>query len=359
MQSLSIALGERTYPIYIGPGLLSETALFEANLPAGALCIVTNETVAPLYLDTLRKTLAHRRVVECVLPDGEPHKNLTTLARVFDSLIAGRVHRDGAIIALGGGVVGDMAGFAAACYQRGIACAQIPTTLLSQVDSSVGGKTAVNHPQGKNLIGAFHQPCAVFADTKVLQTLPDREMSAGLAEVIKYGLIEDASFFAWLESAMPKLRAREERELVEAISRSCAIKAQIVAEDERETTGRRALLNLGHTFGHAIETAVDYQGWLHGEAVGVGLLLASDLSARLGLIDPSVIARVKSLLESAGLRTVSPRVAPEQLWELMQMDKKVSGGKLPLVLLNQLGDAQLRRDVDQELVLQTLRHYQP
>ena len=359
MQPLSIALGDRTYPIYIGSGILSDRSRYDAHLPGGTLCIVSNTTVAPLYLPRLRQALAGRRLVECILADGEEHKTLATWSLILDALVDGHVHRDGGVIALGGGVVGDMAGFAAACYQRGIACAQIPTTLLSQVDSSVGGKTAVNHPRGKNLIGAFHQPCAVYIDPDVLTTLPVRELRAGLAEVIKYGLIEDAAFYAWLGEAMPRLLARDATALAHAIRRSCEIKAAIVAEDERETTGRRALLNLGHTFGHAIETAVGYRGWLHGEAVGVGLLLAADLSVRLGLLEAAAVARVRALLGAAGLPVVLPAVPPAKLWELMQMDKKVADGRLTLVLMDRLGHALLRRDVAAADVLATLAAYTP
>ena len=354
MQPLSIALGDRSYPIYVGRGLLSRGDLLQAHLPRGALCVVTNVTVAPLYLPALRQALGGRRLVECILPDGEQHKSLATLGAVFDALVEGRVHRDGAILALGGGVVGDMAGFAAACYQRGIACAQLPTTLLSQVDSSVGGKTAVNHPGGKNLIGAFHQPCAVYADTDTLTTLPDRELRAGLAEVIKYGLLEDAAFFAWLEAHVTDLTDREPAALEHAIRRSCEIKAAVVAEDERETSGRRALLNLGHTFGHAIETAVHYQGWLHGEAVAVGLLLAADLSARLGMVEAGVVGRVRDLLQRVGLPVTPPAVPPAELWRLMQMDKKVADGRVTLVLLDRLGRALLRTDVPEAAVMATL-----
>ncbi len=346
MQPLSIALGDRSYPIYIGSGLLGDRALFDAHLPRGTLCVVTNTTVGPLYLPRLRATLQGRRMVECIVEDGEQYKTLATLARVIDTLVDGRVHRDGCVLALGGGVIGDIAGFAAACYQRGIACAQVPTTLLAQVDSSVGGKTAVDHPGGKNLIGAFHQPCAVYADTDVLGTLPGREFSAGLAEVIKYGLIEDATFFAWLEGSIGALLAREPAALAHAIRRCCEIKARIVAEDERETTGRRAQLNLGHTFGHAIETAVGYEGWLHGEAVAVGLVLAAELSVRLGMLDPAVVARVRALLLAAHLPVAPPAVPAARLWELMQMDKKVADGRVTLVLLDRIGHAVLRGDCD-------------
>jgi len=354
MQPLSIALGDRSYPIYIGRGILDDRARFDAHLPGGALCIVTNTTVAPLYLARLRRTLAGRRVIECVIEDGEQYKTLATLSRIFDCLVEGRVHRDGCVLALGGGVVGDLAGFAAACYQRGIACAQIPTTLLAQVDSSVGGKTAVDHPGGKNLIGAFHQPCAVYADTDVLGTLPARDFSAGLAEVIKYGLIEDAGFFDWLERSMPALLGRDPQALAHAIRRSCEIKARIVAEDERETTGRRALLNLGHTFGHAIETAVGYSGWLHGEAVAVGMLLAARLSSQLGLLPADDVSRLQALLVRAGLPVSPPPLPPARLWELMQMDKKAMDGRVTLVLLDRIGHAVLNAQCGAAQVLPVL-----
>lgn len=354
MQPLTIALGDRSYPIYVGRGLLDDPERLTAHLPRGGLCIVSNATVAPLYLDRLKQSLAGRRQVDCILPDGEQHKTLATFGTVLDALVAGAIHRDGAVIALGGGVIGDIAGFSAACYQRGIACVQIPTTLLSQVDSSVGGKTGVNHPGGKNLIGAFHQPSAVYADTDTLSTLPDREFRAGIAEIIKYGMLEDGRFFAWLETRMTDLLARDPEALEHAIRRSCQIKAEVVAADERETSGRRALLNLGHTFGHAVETAVGYQGWLHGEAVAVGLLLATDLSARLGLVDGVAVDRVDALLGAAGLPRRPPAVPAGELWRLMQMDKKVADGRVTLVVLEALGRAALRRDVTEADVLATL-----
>lgn len=353
-QRLQIDLGDRSYPIHIGAGLLSDGALLTERLPGGALLVVTNSTVGPLYLARVRAALGSRRVGECVLPDGERHKTLDTLARVFDALAAAKVNRDGAILALGGGVVGDVAGFAAASWQRGIACAQLPTTLLSQVDSSVGGKTGVNHPAGKNLIGAFHQPCAVLADTDTLRTLPDRELRAGLAEVIKYGLIHDAAFLAWLESAMPRLLARDPEALTHAIRRSCEVKAAIVALDERET-GPRALLNLGHTFGHAIEAAAGYGEWLHGEAVAMGTLLAAETSQRLGWLSAADVARVRALFAAAGLPLEAPRIGVDRALELMRMDKKVLAGRVRLVLLKSLGEGVVTGDYDERALQDTLR----
>mgnify|MGYP005817548041 CR=1 FL=1 len=353
-QTLRIDLGARSYPIHIGPGLLSDAPLLTERLPAGALLMVTNATVAPLYLARVRAALGRRRLGECVLPDGEQHKTLATLARVFDALAAAQVNRDGAILALGGGVVGDIAGFAAACWQRGIACAQLPTTLLAQVDSSVGGKTGVNHAAGKNLIGAFHQPRTVLADTDALGTLPARELRAGLAEVIKYGLIRDAAFLAWLESALPRLLERDPEALAHAIRRSCEVKAEIVALDERES-GPRALLNLGHTFGHAIEAAAGYGQWLHGEAVAMGTIMAVETSQRLGWLAAADVARVRALYAAAGLPLDAPRIGVERALELMRMDKKVLAGRVRLVLLRRLGEAVVTGDYDEDALHDTLR----
>jgi 3-dehydroquinate synthase len=356
-QTLSIDLAPdatpRGYPILVGPGLLSDAGAWLDRLPAGPLLAVTNETVGPLYLPRLRAALGRRPLAECVLPDGERHKTLATLERVFDALAAARVHRDGAVLALGGGVVGDLAGYAAASWQRGVAYAQLPTTLLAQVDSSVGGKTAVNHASGKNLIGAFHQPCVVVADTDALSTLPDRELRAGLAEVIKYGLIRDPAFLDWLEASMPKLLAREPAALAHAIRRSCEVKAEIVGRDEREH-GERALLNLGHTFGHAIETAAGYGEWLHGEAVAIGMAMAAETSCRLGWLRRADAARVHAVLAAAGLPTAAPRIGVERALELMRMDKKVLGGRIRLVLLKGLGQAVVTGDYDERALLATL-----
>jgi 3-dehydroquinate synthase len=344
-QTLTIDLGARSYPIHIGPGLLGERGWLEQLLPGGPLLVVSNETVAPRYLPRLRAAFAGRALVECVLPDGERFKTLATLATVYDALAAAKISRDGAILALGGGVVGDLAGFAAASWQRGIACAQLPTTLLAQVDSSVGGKTAVNHASGKNLIGAFHQPRAVGADLDTLETLPDRELRAGLAEVIKYGLIRDRAFLEWLEQTLPRLVARDPAALAEAIGRSCAIKAALVALDERDS-GPRALLNLGHTFGHAIEAATGFREWLHGEAVAMGLVLAAETSARLGWLDRGSVERVRELLTRAGLPVTAPRLGVARVRELMALDKKVQGGRVRLVLLKRLGHAVVSADYD-------------
>ena len=343
--TLRIDLGARSYPIHIGQGLLGARALLEEALPRGRLLVVTNATVAGLYLPTVRATLTGRALGECVLPDGERHKTAATLGLVYDALAAARVNRDGAILALGGGVVGDLAGFAAATWQRGIAYVQLPTTLLAQVDSSVGGKTGINHPAGKNLIGAFHQPSAVLADLSTLATLPERELKCGLAEVIKYGLIRDRAFLDWLEDKLPRLLARDPDALAEAVARSCAIKAAIVALDEREA-GPRALLNLGHTFGHAIETAAGYGEWLHGEAVAAGLVLAAETSSRLGWLEPAAVARVRALIARAGLPVAAPRIGVERALELMALDKKVEGGRVRLVLLRALGEAVLSADYD-------------
>lgn len=344
-RTLRIDLGPRSYPIRIGIGLLSDRASLMELLPDGPLLIVSNETVAPLYLPRLEAALSGRRVATCLLPDGEAHKNLATLERLYDSLGASRLNRDGAVLALGGGVVGDIAGFAAATWQRGVKVLQLPTTLLAQVDSSVGGKTAVNHPAGKNLIGAFHQPVGVIADLDTLKTLPERELRAGLAEVIKYGLIHDVDFLGWLEVQLPRLLSRDVDALAIAIERSCAIKAEIVSIDEQES-GPRALLNFGHTFGHAIEAALGYGEWLHGEAVASGMLLATELSCKLGWLQAADVTRVRTLLERAGLPVTAPRIGADKALELMAMDKKVLAGKIRLVLLKRLGEAIVTADYD-------------
>ena len=338
MQKLDIALGSRSYPILVGPGLLGDAALLEEWIAARDVMLVSNVTVAPLWAPRLEAALAGFRVARCILPDGEAHKTLATVANVFDALVESNMNRDCAILALGGGVVGDIAGFAAACYQRGVDFVQLPTTLLAQVDSSVGGKTGVDHPGGKNLIGAFHQPVAVLADTDTLQTLPDRELRAGLAEVIKYGLIRDPGFLGWIESNLDGLLARDAAALEYAVYRSCRCKADIVARDEREQ-GERALLNLGHTFGHAIETATGYGTWLHGEAVAAGMAMASEFSRRLGWLDKADVGRVRSLLLRAGLPVDPPALDPGRALELMRMDKKVRAGRIRLVLLQRIGQA--------------------
>lgn len=345
MQTLNVSLAERSYPIYIGAGLLSSD-LLRRHVRASQVMVVTNETVAPLYLDQVLASLDGLNVDTLVLPDGERFKTLATLEKVFDALLEKRHSRTTTLIALGGGVIGDMTGFAAACYQRGVDFIQVPTTLLAQVDSSVGGKTAVNHPRGKNMIGAFYQPKAVLIDTDVLKTLPPRELGAGLAEVIKYGLIRDADFLRWLEDNMALLRAGDTAALVTAIERSCRNKAEVVAADETEQ-GERALLNLGHTFGHAIETATGYSEWLHGEAVATGMLLAAKLSADLGWLTAAQVAQVAALLEKAELPLVPPAgMTPAQFRELMAHDKKVLDGQLRLVLLKDLGKAVVTADYD-------------
>ncbi len=340
MKTLQVGLGARSYPIHIGPGLL-------AGLPAFGwgrrVAIVTNTVVGPLYLERLRASLAKVGVDETavVLPDGEAYKTWESLNRIFDHLLAERCDRTTPIIALGGGVIGDLAGFAAATYQRGVPLIQMPTTLLAQVDSSVGGKTGINHPRGKNMIGAFWQPRMVVADTDTLATLPDRELSAGLAEVIKYGLIRDLPLFEWLEANMDRLMARDAEALGFAIERSCANKAEVVAGDELETAneGGRALLNLGHTFGHAIETGVGYGVWLHGEAVAAGTMMAAELSRRLGWLSDADVERVRALLRRAKLPIVGPALGAERYLDLMGHDKKVASGRLRLVLLRKLGEA--------------------
>jgi len=344
MKTLHVALGERSYPIYIGEQLLSEPDLFAAHIKGKEVLIVTNETVAPLYLDDVKAALSAYRSATVILPDGEQYKTLEIMLRIFDGLLQARMSRQATIIALGGGVIGDMAGFAAACYQRGVPFIQVPTTLLSQVDSSVGGKTAVNHPLGKNMIGAFYQPQCVFADISTLKTLDDRQFAAGLAEVIKYGLINDAEFFDWLEANMVGLVARNPELLAQAIALSCQDKADIVAADEREQ-GVRALLNLGHTFGHAIETGCGYGVVLHGEAIAIGMAMAADLSQRLGWLDATTVARIKAVLISAGLPVVVPSdMTAGRFMDLMAVDKKVQDGAIRLILLKAIGQAVISHD---------------
>ena len=353
MPTLHVELGDRRYPIHIGPGLLNRPELLRPHLSPQTL-IVTNTTVAPLYLDRVQAMLAGLRHEAVILPDGEQYKTLDTLDTVFTALLTHRFDRHCTIIALGGGVIGDLAGFAAACYQRGVAFIQMPTTLLAQVDSSVGGKTAVNHPLGKNMIGAFYQPQCVLADTDTLATLPDRELSAGLAEVIKYGLIRDLPFLEWLEANLDPLLARDADALSTAIEQSCRAKATIVAADERET-GERALLNLGHTFGHAIETGMGYGQWLHGEAVATGTIMAADLSARLGWLTGAEAARVRRLLDRARLPlNPPPELTADDFLRLMAVDKKVKDGRLRLILLRGLGNGVIADAVDPRLLRETL-----
>jgi 3-dehydroquinate synthase len=347
--TLQVALGERSYPIHIGAGLMTRAELYAPHVRGRRAAIVTNETVAPLYAAPLEAALAAAGATcqRIVLPDGEAHKDWRTLDSIFDALLRAQADRRTVLVALGGGVVGDMAGFAAATYQRGVAHLQVPTTLLAQVDSSVGGKTAINHPLGKNMVGAFHQPLAVIADTTTLGTLPAREYSAGLAEVAKYGAIFDEGFLAWLEANAGALREREAAALAYAIRRSCEIKALIVAEDERES-GRRALLNFGHTFGHAIESASGYGQVLHGEAVAAGMALAARLSARQGRISGEDAKRLLALLERLGLDVRAPRFAPEVWLRYMGRDKKNEDGRITLVLLDALGRGAVVKDTPPE-----------
>ena len=352
--TLLVPLGSRSYPIHIAAGLL-QSNLVAALAGPRRLAIVTNTAVQPLYSDRLARSLeeAGHAVQTIVLPDGEAFKNHESLNIIYDALLAGAFDRKSCIVAVGGGVVGDIAGYAAATYQRGIPFIQIPTTLLAQVDSSVGGKTAINHPKGKNMIGAFLQPIAVVIDTATLSTLPDREFNAGLAEVIKYGLIRDPEFLVWLESNMSALRRRDPAALTHAIKESCRNKAEVVANDELET-GERALLNLGHTFGHAIEGALGFGAWLHGEAVAVGLLLAAELSNELGHLDETDVLRVRTLIAAAGLPIHPPRLAAETLLRFMDVDKKNEGGAIRLILLKKLGVAYIDKDVSRQRLAEFL-----
>lgn len=354
MKTLKVDLGDRSYPIFIGQGLLTK-GLLAPYIKGQQVLIVTNETVAPLYLEKLTASLPDTLTVDSVvLPDGEAYKNLEHVNLIFDALLDRRHNRTTTLIALGGGVVGDMTGFAAACYQRGVNFIQVPTTLLSQVDSSVGGKTGVNHPQGKNMIGAFYQPQCVVIDTQVLHTLPENELSAGMAEVIKYGLIYDEAFLRFLEDHVDSLMGLEAELLEQAIFRSCEIKAEVVAQDERES-GIRALLNLGHTFGHAIEAAQGYGQWLHGEAVGAGTMMAADLSCRLGWLSQNDVERVKLILQAANLPIYPPEdMSAEQFKDLMSVDKKVIDGALRLVLLKNIGQAVVTSDFAIEALTETL-----
>jgi len=357
MITLNVDLGARSYPVLIGTGLLAQAEHYPPAVSRGRCLIVTNDVVAPLYLARVQQALGADRHEALVLADGEAHKTLDTANHIYDRLLQARFGRDCALVALGGGVIGDLTGFAAATYQRGVDFIQIPTTLLAQVDSSVGGKTGVNHPLGKNMIGAFHQPRAVIADTDCLKTLPAREFAAGLAEVIKYGLLGDAPFFDWLEQNMDALLQHGDKFLAEAIRRSCANKARIVALDERES-GPRALLNLGHSFGHAIETTLGYGVWLHGEAVAAGICMAADLSRRLGWLTPTEQNRIVRLMERAGLPTrLPPHVSAQQLLEAMALDKKVTAGHLRLVLLKGIGGAVVTKDFSAAQLNATLAHY--
>jgi 3-dehydroquinate synthase len=356
--TLLLDLGQRSYPIHIGPGLLGHPQLLEPHIAGTQVMIVSNETVAPLYLQQLKQSLSAFKTAEVILPDGEQFKNLQTWNLIFDGLLQQRFDRRCTLIALGGGVVGDMGGFAAACYQRGVDFIQIPTTLLAQVDSSVGGKTGINHALGKNMIGAFYQPKCVIADTETLNTLDDRQLSAGIAEIIKYGLIRDKDFFLWLEENMGKLLARDPAALIYAIERSCRNKAEVVAADEREA-GQRALLNLGHTFGHAIETGMGYGQWLHGEAVATGMCMAAEFSQRLGWMEATQSARARKLIERAKLPVDPPaQLSAERFLELMAVDKKVIDGALRLVLLQGIGNALVTDNFKNADLHDTLNEYQ-
>jgi len=355
MQTLQVALGDREYPIHIGRGIIQKAELILPHLRRNQVAIVTNTTVAPLYLEKLAQPLrdAGVGVIEIILPDGEAYKNSETLNLIYDALLQNRCERSTTLIALGGGVIGDLTGYAAATYLRGVPFIQIPTTLLSQVDSSVGGKTGINHPLGKNMIGAFYQPKLVLADIDTLQTLPPREFSAGVAEVIKYGLIRDADFFDWLEINMSELMKLDEAVITYAIYRSCKNKAEVVMADEHEA-GERALLNLGHTFGHAIENAMGYGVWLHGEAVAAGTMLAADLSQRMGWLKSDEVNRVHALLSASGLPVRAPNLGAKKYLDLMGMDKKVVEGKIRLVLQQGIGKAVITSDYDADKLKQTL-----
>ncbi len=356
MQTLSVALGERSYPIHIGANLLGDARLYAPYVREGRrVAIVTNPVVAPLYLERVQQALvqAGAQAVPVLIEDGEQAKGWATLDRLIDALLAARLGRDALVVALGGGVIGDLAGFAAAVFQRGVPFIQLPTTLLAQVDSSVGGKTAINHARGKNMVGAFHQPLAVIADVAALDTLPDRELRAGIAEVIKHGLILDLQFVEWLEANIGKLLARDRAALEHAVRRSCELKAQIVAADERES-GLRAILNFGHTFGHAIEAGVGYGQWLHGEAVATGMVMAAELSERAGCLRRDEAQRVRALIERAGLPVHGPKLPIDRYLELMQVDKKAAGGRVRFILLEGLGRAALRGDLDPRLVRESI-----
>lgn len=347
MQTLTVDLGDRTYPIHIGSGLLNNAALMQEHIQGNTTAVVSNETIAPLYLEALHQTTAPYSNIDIILPDGEKYKTLEVEEQIFTDMLAARCDRKSTLLALGGGVVGDMTGFAAACYQRGINFIQVPTTLLAMVDSSVGGKTGVNHPLGKNMIGAFHQPQCVIIDTDTLDTLDDKQLSAGIAEVVKYGFIRDTAFLEWLDENMHKLLSRDKKALTYAIYRSCQHKAEVVAADERES-GQRALLNLGHTFGHAIETGMGYGEWLHGEAVAVGTVMAAELSQKMGWISTADVKKVKDLLLKARLPIEPPKeIGADQFAELMSIDKKVQDGVLNLVLMKSYGESVITSDFDQ------------
>lgn len=357
LKQLTVDLGQRSYPIYIGAGLYRDTERYRNHIDGSQVMVVTNDTIAPIYLQETLEALAGFDVAKVILPDGEEYKTLEVLNQIYTALLEHRFTRKCTLIALGGGVIGDMTGFAAATYQRGVPFIQVPTTLLSQVDSSVGGKTGVNHALGKNMIGAFYQPRAVIADTATLNTLDDRQLSSGIAEIIKYGLIVDAPFFGWLEANIDALLSREPEVLAYAIERSCQCKAEVVAADEKET-GQRALLNLGHTFGHAIETGMGYGEWLHGEAVGTGMCMAADLSRRLGWISSDEFERALRLIERAGLPMRPPaELSADRFMALMAVDKKVVDGRLRLVLLQGIGKSLVSDAFGREQLLMTLAEY--
>lgn len=357
MKTLTVPLGERSYPIYIGSGLLHSGDILNRHISSSQVLVVTNETIAPLYLKPVLETLSDKQVSTITLPDGEEYKTIDSAMTVFDELLRLKFNRNAHVIALGGGVVGDLTGFAAACYQRGVPFLQIPTTLLAQVDSSVGGKTAVNHPRGKNMIGAFHQPKCVIADTATLDTLADRELSAGLAEVVKYGLIRDPEFFDWLEQNIEALVGRNPEALAHAIERSCRNKAEVVAADEKES-GERATLNLGHTFGHAVETGLGYGEVLHGEAVAIGMCQAADLSRRLGWLGDADVERIVAILKRARLPvTPPPSLDADSYLEHMAVDKKNVEGRLRLILLEKIGQATLPMGVELSKLRATLEEY--
>lgn len=353
-QTLTVALGERSYPIHIGANLLQQAELLHPHIHGHRVVIVSNETVAPLYLAQLQALLTSFDPIEVILPDGEAYKNMQVMQTILTTMLEQRCDRQVTVIALGGGVVGDITGFAAACYQRGVNFIQVPTTLLSQVDSSVGGKTGVNHPLGKNMIGAFHQPQVVLIDSNTLDTLDDRQFSAGMAEVIKYGLLWDKSFLQWLDTNMTALIQRDKVLITQAIYRSCEIKAEMVAEDERES-GVRALLNLGHTFGHAIENAMGYGEWLHGEAVSVGMLMAAELSAKMGWLSTQDVAYTRALLLKANLPVERPQsMTANRFMDIMAVDKKVQKGVLRLVLMQRLGKAVVTSEFDPQALQELL-----
>lgn len=356
MHTVRIALGDHSYPIYIGEQLLARGELLISHMPQKRAALITDTVVAPLYLDAVSNALgtAGVRVTPVVVPCGEQHKEWKTLNAVFDALLADHCERKTTLIALGGGVIGDLTGFAAASYMRGVPFIQIPTTLLAQVDSAVGGKTAINHPRGKNMIGAFYQPLAVLADTTTLETLPAREVSAGLAETIKYGVLRDPAFFAWLEQNIDALTTLDARALAYAIRRSCENKAEVVASDEREESGKRALLNLGHTFGHAIETGLGYGNWLHGEAVAAGMVIAARISHHMGLISAADVTRIVALLERARLPVAAPDLGVERYLQLIGIDKKVQGGRIHFILLRGIGSAFLTAEVPQRALIAAL-----